>query len=66
MPNIYHLDHLIGKATPMGMTQCMVCNYSGKDICFGTPEEFHEHINMEHQKIDYTKLMMREKIETEN
>ena len=39
------------------MIQCMVCmTEDGTDICFGTKEEFSEHINIQHQEIDFKKL----------
>lgn len=57
MPDILLQQHLIGKETPMGMIQCIIClNDGGTDICFGSKEEFSEHINMQHQTIDFKKL----------
>lgn len=57
MNNILLQNHLIGKPTPMGMIQCIICmNEDGKDTCFGSKEEFSEHINMQHQTIDFKKL----------
>jgi len=64
MADILLQQHLIGKLTPMGMVQCMICyNEDGSDICFGSKEEFSEHMNQIHQTIDFKKLRYMDETE---
>lgn len=56
MTDIVLHEYTIGKENGLGMIQCLVCLGKGIDICFCSKDEFDHHINMEHQKIDYTKL----------